>query len=130
MGFVVASIARTAEDMARTLSATWDGRIVHDPIQGVRVSFVEPGGGQASVELVEPAGESSPVSKFLGRGGGLHHMCYEVDSLEAEIARLRAAGAMVVRPPVPAVAFDGRRICWMFTRQRLLLEYLERSTPE
>jgi methylmalonyl-CoA/ethylmalonyl-CoA epimerase len=93
----------------------------------VRVSFLEPGDGRASLELVEPAGDESPVTAFLRRGGGLHHLCYEVDSLERQIERCRAVRAVMVRPPMPAAAFAGRRICWFFSRQRLLLEYLERG---
>ena len=35
-------------------------------------------------------------------------------------------GALVVQNPVPAVAFDLRRIAWAYTRQKLLIELLER----
>ena len=126
VGYVVESIERSADGFALALASTWDRRVVHDPVQAVRVSFLEPGAGQPSVELVEPAAADSPVSAFLRRGGGLHHLCYEVGSLEAEIERSRSARAVLVRPPQPAVAFEGRRICWVFTPQRLLIEYLER----
>ena len=114
----MASIPAAFDGLARTLCATWDGRI-----------FLEAGDGQPSFELVEPDVDASPVTAFLRRGGGLHHLCYEVDSLEAEIERARAARMTLVRPPQPAVAFDGRRICWMFSAQRLLIEYLERARP-
>jgi methylmalonyl-CoA/ethylmalonyl-CoA epimerase len=124
---VVDSISRAAGGFALTLDSAWDGRIVHDPLQGVRVSFLEAGDDQPSVELVEPAADDSPVAAFLKRGGGLHHVCYEVASLEAEIERSRAARAVLARPPQPAAAFGGRRICWVFSPQRLLIEYLETS---
>jgi hypothetical protein len=32
----------------------------------------------------------------------------------------------IVRAPTPAVAFEGRRIGWVYTKSKLLLEYLER----
>lgn len=98
-----------------------------DPLQRVRVTFLERRDGEPSVELVEPDGDASPVTAFLRRGGGLHHLCYEVDSLEAQIERGRAARMTLVSAPQPAVAFGGRRICWMFSAQRLLIEYLERD---
>jgi methylmalonyl-CoA/ethylmalonyl-CoA epimerase len=125
IGFVVASISTSAEGFARSLSASWDGRIIYDPLQTANVSFLVAGAGQPLIELVEPAGESSPVARVAERGGGLHHLCYEVASLEEQLERSRAAGAILVRPPLPAIAFGGRRICWIFTRERLLLEYLE-----
>ena len=59
-------------------------------------------------------------------GGGLHHLCYEVDDLEGQMREMRESGCRLVKSPVPAVAFAGRRIGWMLTPQNLLLEFLER----
>lgn len=51
------------------------------------------GAGGARLELVEPGGEDSPVGRFLARRGeGLHHVCFAVDDIGAELARLGAAG--------------------------------------
>jgi methylmalonyl-CoA/ethylmalonyl-CoA epimerase len=125
IGIVVASISAVATGFARSISASWDGRIIHDPIQVASVSFLSTGAGQPLIELVEPAGDDSPVARFAHRGGGLHHLCYEVAGLEEQIQLSRAAEAVIVRSPQPAVAFDNRRICWVFTRERLLVEYLE-----
>src|SRR5437016_3215607 len=114
VGYVVASISRGIDRFARPLAATWDGTITHDPLQKVHVAFVYPGSArEPAIELVEPAGEDSPVTRFLQRGGGLHHLCYEVDSLESELEFVRSTGAVLVKPPLPAVAFDGRRIAWV-----------------
>ena len=46
--------------------------------------------------------------------------------LEQELARARSCGAVITRRPKPAVAFGGRRIAWIYTKNRLLIEYLER----
>jgi methylmalonyl-CoA/ethylmalonyl-CoA epimerase len=127
IGFVLASIEESAESFARALCAAWDGNIIFDPIQKVRVTFLQ--GAHASdsqIELIEPSGEDSPVRGFLQRGGGLHHLCYEVKDLEAHLEFCKSVGNTVIRPPVPAVAFGGRRIAWAVTRKRLLVEFLER----
>jgi methylmalonyl-CoA/ethylmalonyl-CoA epimerase len=126
IGFVVSSIEESAESLARSLSAKWDGRIVFDPLQGVRVTFLTGAHhNDSQIELVEPGSPNSPVSQFLSRGGGLHHLCYEVDDLESHLSFCKSVGTKVIRPPVPAVAFEGRRIAWALTRKRLLVEYLE-----
>lgn len=126
VGFVVESIAKAAEGFAASLDAEWDGHIIHDPRQDVRVSFLRSRiAGDPLVELVEPASERSPVQGFLKRGGGLHHLCYQVSNLDEQLRRSRQAGAVIARPPMPAVAFDGRRIAWVYTKNRLLIEYLE-----
>jgi methylmalonyl-CoA/ethylmalonyl-CoA epimerase len=127
VGYVVASIADVGQDFARSLGAHWDGAIIHDPVQEARVTFMRCGGPEApAVELVEPAGEKSPLHKVVAKGGGLHHVCYEVDSLDRQLEGSRAAGCLIVKNPLPAVAFGGRRIAWVYTRQKLLVEYLER----
>ncbi len=76
---------------------------------------------------MEPASDLSPVSNFLKKGGGLHHVCYEIDDLESGLREARATGLAIVAAPTPAVAFDGRRIAWVCSRSRLLMELLERD---
>jgi methylmalonyl-CoA/ethylmalonyl-CoA epimerase len=127
IGFVVSSIQESGPSFALTLGATWDGKIVFDPIQKVRVTFLQ--GRNATdplIELVEPGEPQSPVSRFLERGGGLHHLCYEVKDLQSYMALCKSFGTIIIRPPVPAVAFGGRRIAWALTKKRLLMEFLER----
>ena len=123
------SIRNAAESFAASISASWDGRVIHDPLQRVQVSFFKPADSQNPVfELVEPADEDSPVNSFLRkRGGGFHHICYEVDDLDARLGEAQSAGLAVVSVPKPAVAFDGRRIAWVCSKNRLLMELLERD---
>ena len=126
IGFVLASIQESAESFARSLGATWDGNIIFDPLQKVRVTFLDGAHvNDALIELVEPAEPESPVSRFLERGGGLHHLCYEVEDLESHLAFCKSVGTFIMRKPVPAVAFGGRRIAWALTKKRLLVEFLE-----
>jgi methylmalonyl-CoA/ethylmalonyl-CoA epimerase len=128
LGFVVSSISAAAEDFAMSMSARLDGEIIHDPVQRVRVAFFSPADTRNPVfELVEPAGEASPVSGFLKKGGGLHHVCYEIDDLESGLREARGVGLAIVADPAPAVAFGGRRIAWVCSKRRLLIEFLERK---
>jgi len=101
--------------------------IIHDPLQRAYVAFLKPpGSDQVQIELVAPSNPSSPLSAFVERGGGLHHLCYEVDDLDAALTRARARQSVVIRKPKPAAAFEGRRIAWIVTREKLVIEYLER----
>jgi len=75
VGFAVASIEKLAPGFARSLGAHWNGEIIHDPSQEARVAFLYCGDQRnPAVELVEPAGDTSPLHKFLNGGGGLHHI--------------------------------------------------------
>ena len=126
VGFVVAAIQGSIQGFVRSLAAQWDEKIFHDPLQKVRVTFLQTQNpGDAQVELVEPAAEDSPILNFLQKGGGLHHLCYEVTNLDSELDEMRSRGLVVVRKPLPAIAFENRRIAWLSTKQKLLLEFLE-----
>ena len=129
LGFVVASISKTGEQFAACIAACWDGTVIHDPLQRVRVAFLSPSDPRNPVfELVEPACDLSPVSTFLKKKGpGLHHVCYEIDDLDSGLREAKATGLAIVAAPVPAVAFGGRRIAWVCSRGRLLMELLERD---
>jgi methylmalonyl-CoA/ethylmalonyl-CoA epimerase len=46
-----------------------------------------------SIELVHPLRGEGPVAGFLEkRGGGIHHLCFRSDDIEADVARLKAKG--------------------------------------
>jgi methylmalonyl-CoA/ethylmalonyl-CoA epimerase len=127
VGYVVADVEESLPQWVASLAARWVSDVIHDPLQKVNVVFLQPASEDpVQVELVAPIGEGSPVAPFLAKGGGLHHMCYQVDDLEAHIADMKGRRAVVIRPPKPAAAFGGRRIAWMVTRERLVLEYVER----
>jgi len=128
VGFVVARLEASAAGMARALVTEWNREVFTDPLQRVKVTFLQPGDPSPLFELVEPLTEDSPVRRFLGEnGGGLHHVCYEVPSIPEHLARIRAAGGLIVSRPKPAIAFGGRQIAWTLTREKLLLEFLQEA---
>ena len=126
-GYVVHSVEESIPGFVRSLGTQLTSSVIHDPLQKVHVAFLHcPGADGVLVELVSPAAENSPVAGFLKKGGGLHHICYEVDSVADAIAQARSRNAVLIRPPKPAAAFNGRLIAWIFTPEKLLIEYLER----
>jgi methylmalonyl-CoA/ethylmalonyl-CoA epimerase len=53
--------------------------------------------GSSRIELLRALGPDTPVGRFLARRGpGLHHLAFEVEDLDAELARLRAEGAELI----------------------------------
>ena len=65
-----------------TLGATVS-EAVPQPEHGVSTIFITL--PNTKIELLEPLGANSPIAKFLERNaeGGVHHICYEVDDIEA-----------------------------------------------
>ena len=51
----------------------------------------------------------------------------EVEDLDNQLAEMKARRSMIIRRPKPATAFDGRRIAWILTAEKLLVEMLEKN---
>lgn len=65
------------------------------PSQKSMVAFLPV--GESEVELVKPTSEDSGVAKFLAeRGGGMHHLCFEVDNIVEMMAELKAKGVRLI----------------------------------
>lgn len=94
-----------------------------DPLQGVDGAFLL--GGDSRIELLAPLEGSDTLEPWLNSGNRMYQIAVEVDDLDAEIASVRDAGGRLVREPMPAVAFDGRRIAFMMIGTGFLLELIE-----
>jgi methylmalonyl-CoA epimerase len=65
------------------------------PAQGVELAFLNTEGSK--VELLAPLNDQCTLARFLAkRGPGLHHICYEVQDIIAELARLSAQGHKLI----------------------------------
>ncbi len=65
------------------------------PSQKAKVAFLPV--GESEVELVNPTTDDSGVAKFIAeRGGGMHHLCVEVDDIERVIANLKEKGVRMI----------------------------------
>ena len=63
--------------------------------QNVEVVFI--GTGSTRIELIQPTSADSTVARFLERRGpGLHHIAYRTPDIDAELARLEAAGVRLI----------------------------------
>ena len=81
------------------------------PTEQVRIAFLPLGGpGGSEIELIEPTTSDSSLTRFLEkRGEGLHHICLEVDDIDAALAEMREQGAPVLDAQ-PRIAAQGRAI--------------------
>lgn len=69
--------------------------------------------GEGGIELLEPTGIDSPVAKFIAkRGEGVHHLSFEVDDLDAEIARLKSEGFQMIDEK-PRMGADGFKVAFL-----------------
>jgi methylmalonyl-CoA/ethylmalonyl-CoA epimerase len=81
------------------------------PEQAVRVAFLPV--GDSNIELLEPTTTDSGVARYLEkRGPGLHHICLEVDDIEAALSQLRMANIPLI-DETPRVGHGGIKLAFI-----------------
>ena len=82
--------------------------------EGVRTSFFRT--GESKVELLEAMDESSAIARFIEkRGEGIHHIAFEVENIEEEMERLKAAGFRILNEK-PKRGADNKLVCFVHPR--------------
>ncbi len=80
------------------------------PSQKAVVAFLPV--GDSEVELVKPTTDDSGLAKFLAeKGGGMHHLCIEVDDIDAKLAELKEKGVRLINET--AQELPGRKMAFV-----------------
>ncbi len=94
--------------------------------QKVKVAFIPV--GESKVELLESTDPQGPVGKFLEKkGGGVHHVSFRVDDIEARLEELKAQGVPLIDEK-PRYGAGGARIAFLHPKATggVLVELCER----
>lgn len=95
------------------------------PQEAVKIAFLE--AGDAHIELVQPTTDDSGIAQHLKkRGAGMHHVCFEVDDIDAALAQMTEKGVILINE-TPRER-DGRRYAFIHPRSTggVLVELYER----
>ena len=93
--------------------------------EAVQVGFLDT--GNSLIEILAPTNEESGVAKFLeSRGAGLHHLCLEVDDLDATLEHLAAHQVELINES-PRTRYDGVRYAFAHPKSTggVLIEFYE-----
>src|ERR1700742_1106184 len=104
---------QAASAVYRDMLGATVSRAVPQPDHGVSTVFITL--PNTKIELLEPLGNHSPIANFLERnpGGGIHHICYEVDDILAARDHLLAAGARVLGDGEPKTGAHGKPVLFL-----------------
>ena len=83
------------------------------PEHGVTTVFVDL--PNTKIELLHPLGDDSPIAGFLARNpsGGMHHVCYEVEDIDAARDRLVEKGVQVLGDGKPRIGAHGKPVLFL-----------------
>ena len=109
-------VAIVVEDIEKALTFWRDAlgltldHVEDVPSQKAVVAFMPVGDGE--VELVKPTSADSGAGKFLAeRGGGMHHLCFEVDDLAGKLDELKSKGVRLINEA--PLELPGRRLAFI-----------------
>jgi methylmalonyl-CoA/ethylmalonyl-CoA epimerase len=94
------------------------------PSQKANVAFFPV--GDSEIELVQPTDPESGVGKFLeSRGPGIHHLCFEVDDIDASLAVMREKGVHLINQE--PLELPGRKLAFVHPKSTggVLIELYE-----
>lgn len=79
--------------------------------QKVRTAFFTV--GESHFELLEPTDPDGPIARYLSKNRpGIHHICVEVEDIEAVLAAYREAGIRLI-DETPRIGAGGKRIAFV-----------------
>jgi methylmalonyl-CoA/ethylmalonyl-CoA epimerase len=77
----------------------------------VKTSFFKT--GESKIELLQATNENSAIAKFIEKKGeGIHHLAFEVEDIEFEIASLKKEGFELIHQ-TPKDGADNKRIAFL-----------------
>lgn len=112
VAIVVPDLAAASDRYRNILGATVSAP-ADLPEHGVTTVFIEL--PNTKIELLHPLGENSPIARYLEKNpdGGMHHLCYEVDDIQAAKATLVSAGARVLGDGEPKTGAHGKPVLFL-----------------
>ncbi|MFH4969307.1 methylmalonyl-CoA epimerase [Gaetbulibacter sp. M240] len=79
--------------------------------EGVKTAFFKCGPNK--IELLEATDPDSPIAKFIEKKGeGIHHIAFDVEDINMEIARLKAEGFVVLND-TPKPGADNKLVAFL-----------------
>lgn len=88
--------------------------------------------GESELELVKPTSDDTGIARYLKkRGPGIHHICFEVDDIEAILDHLRQQGIRIIND-TQLISNEDKKIAFIHPESSLgvLIELYEIKKQE
>ncbi|KKK48839.1 hypothetical protein LCGC14_3141080 [marine sediment metagenome] len=127
IGIAVKDIKKSIKHHEKVLGYKLSSEIVFDSIQKCNVAMLHhPDDNKVGIELVEPVGEDAPVVNHLKKNIHLYQLAYEVENIEEVLSKARQNGSIIISKPEPSVLFNQKKIAFIFTPDRYIIEFVEK----
>jgi methylmalonyl-CoA/ethylmalonyl-CoA epimerase len=97
---------------------------VIDPLQNARLALYK-NFSDTYIELIQPLNQSAYTWNSLNKNGNhFHHFCYEIDNINMLNTLVAENKLILILEPMPAILFDNRYVCFYYTRNKQVVEFL------
>ncbi|RKZ73093.1 MAG: hypothetical protein DRQ57_15440 [Gammaproteobacteria bacterium] len=117
IGYVVKNIDKYKQNLIIKKSI----KKVYDKIQKAELELIQ--ADNILIELIEPQDKSAFTYNFLKNGGGYHHLCYEVNSLDEAFDIIKKNRMIKVLEPMYAVLLDAY-VVFAYNRNKEMTEFV------
>lgn len=124
IGIAVKNVRNSIDYWTRMFGYRQATEIILNVKQKVNVVFLEKE-NSITIKLFEASEESSQVSNFIRKGGGLHHLCFKSQELNSKVIQLKEKGMINLTAPQPGEAFENELIAFLYGRDNLNIEIIE-----
>lgn len=103
----------------------FDNMIYEDNKQDVKIAFLKLK-NHPLIEIVAPLSINSHLNNIIKKiSAGSYHTCYEVNDIEETLKFLRKKNFIIIKKPVEAIAFNNRKVSFLFNKDIGIVELLE-----
>jgi len=104
---------------------------IEDKLMNVVVQFFESKVQKSpAIEIIKPLDHSKDpnfIQNILKKGIKIYHMAYLCKNIQTGIEKFKTEKAKLILSPQPAIAFMGKRVCFLTLRNGLLVELIEKN---
>lgn len=123
-GFLTKNIEKSLKQF-QALNYQRYSELINDEERGIYILFIKSLSGEV-IELISPSCSNSIVSSIINKQNNLiYHTCYETEDIDKKIKELINNGFILIESPKPAIAFDGRLVAFMLSKNTGMIELLE-----
>ena len=125
VGYAVKNLEK-AKDLFKGLGFLFEEKVYNDSDRNLFITFGSD--GNYRIELLQKMNNSlpSPIDIFIQKNGPIpYHFCYSVTNIEEGINDLKENGFIVINEPAPAIAFNNKKVCFLYNRSIGIIELVE-----
>ena len=122
IGYLTKNISKTFNNFKK-IDYKKKGNLFNDKILMVNIQFIQ--NGRNLIELVKPFKNNKGILEYLRRKNYAYHFAYKVINLENSIKKLKKNGYKVIVNPVPAKAFNNKKIAFLKMKDDFIIELIE-----